>query len=76
MDLYNQVQQEMSVALAFRERLIPDAVLWFTGEAVDDEDEVREGEGGLELNNMKHLPGGTTPSPYTLFPPTPILGRG
>lgn len=69
MDLYNQVQQEMSVALAFRERLIPDAVLWFTGEAVDDDDEVREGEGGLELIKVKRPPNGTAPSPYPLPSP-------
>ncbi len=38
MEMYNQVNQETHVAMAFRERLIPDAILWFTGEAQDDDE--------------------------------------
>ena len=44
MEMYNQVNQETHVALAFRERLIPEAVMWFTGEADDDEDDDEDDE--------------------------------
>lgn len=48
MEMYNQVNQETHVAMAFRERLIPDAVLWFTGEAEDDDEEDEDDEEGEE----------------------------
>ena len=45
MGIYEQVEQELDVALAFRERLVPDAVKWFTGEAVDDEEDEDDEDG-------------------------------
>jgi hypothetical protein len=36
MELFEQIQTEMAVAGVLREKLIPNAVNWFTGEAVDD----------------------------------------
>jgi hypothetical protein len=42
-ELYDQIQSELGVAMSFRERLIPEAVRFFTGEASDDEDEDEEG---------------------------------
>ena len=39
MEVFEQVDSEMRVGLAFREKLIPEAVKWFTGEIEDDEEE-------------------------------------
>lgn len=48
-ELYNQIDADFEIALTFREKLVPNAYLWFTGEAVDmdsddDDDELDEEE--------------------------------
>jgi nucleosome assembly protein 1-like 1 len=39
MELWQQIQTELAVAQALREKIIPNAVNWFTGEAEDEDDE-------------------------------------
>ena len=44
MGLYEQIEQELDVGLAFKDHLIPDAIKWFTGEAEDEDEEGDEDE--------------------------------
>ena len=41
-----QIDSEMQVGMAFREKLIPEAVRWFTGELQDDDYDEEEDEDG------------------------------
>ena len=38
-DLRDKIDADVELAFALRNEVVPHAILWFTGEAVDDDDE-------------------------------------
>jgi hypothetical protein len=76
--MHEQVDSELEVALAIREKLIPQAVRWYTGELEDDEEEYDE-DGTLPSLSLPRLQRcsqnngrSTTPPPPLPLPP-PLL---
>ena len=60
---------DYDVAQAFRSHIIPNAITWFTGEALDEDFEVQEGD--LEAIAGAQDPDGTNNSPF----PAPVNGN-
>lgn len=47
-EMENSLAADFELGHFFRERIVPRAVLYFTGEAIEDEDSFEEGEEGEE----------------------------
>uniref|UniRef100_A0A6I8NNE4 Nucleosome assembly protein 1 like 4 n=1 Tax=Ornithorhynchus anatinus TaxID=9258 RepID=A0A6I8NNE4_ORNAN len=60
----------------FRERVVPRAVLYFTGEAIEDDENFEEGEEGEEEVRETLLPGGSTGTVAGGAPRAPFGGGG
>lgn len=59
-DFREKIESDFEVGALFRERLVPHAVLWFTGEAVDDDDMYGEGDEDDDYDDDEEdeVPGG------------------
>eukprot|EP01048_Picozoa_sp_COSAG05_P013330 COSAG05_NODE_1410_length_4959_cov_12.965226_3_plen_290_part_00 len=56
--MHDRIQSDFEIGAAFRERIVPHAVLWFTGEAADDdlefeEEDDEEDDGDEEDDNAR-----------------------
>jgi hypothetical protein len=58
LQLYEQVQAEADVGFALRNKIVPDAVNWFTGEAEDDEDDDEDDEGARQRRGARRVGSG------------------
>lgn len=60
-----QIDSEMTVGMAFREKLIPQAVRWYTGEIQDDEyDDEEDEDGSFFFIPLSSSPPSSSPYPF------------